>query len=631
MAIFATGATMGEPSSPTWPLDSISNSLASAIYEASAIVARTGQLDSVLESIILAVRHHLGFDRAGIWLYDPQAGGLRGKLGTDRELNLRSEEHLFIPASRVGEPAMRVIHREVPYFLTQDLEAEVPEEHRRGMDGVRANAIVPLECGGDLIGVLSVDNVATGRTIPESLLPTLMVFANLAATAIGNTLARERDRLLMAEMATRERLERRLRELEIVHRIAGAITSLDLASVLREIRDGLVDGLGFDRAGILLVDPRDPHVLTGTWGTDLDGNVTDEREMRMVWRETPHLAAIMGGDVPYWIRPLGQSPEPAEGQLLKQHVLVPLRSGAQTVGVLSVDNVRSQRPITETDAEVVLILAGHAAVAIEKARLFSLEHRINRRLEQLVDRERHIASTLQKCFVPRIPRRLHEARLVHLYKPASAEADVGGDFYDVLDFGEGCMGLVLADVTGKGLAAAVETAYTKYALRAYAFDDPSPARVITRVNRLLCRQDPFSRLVTMFYGVLDTRASRLTYVLAGHEPPIFVPRDGAPIMMEEYGAALGIIEDLEYQEFTRPFNPGDALLLYSDGVSEARRGGDFFGYESLRELVAEHSSANPYALLQEIHLAVTAFSGGQVKDDVALLWLCRDDPNMLPE
>lgn len=617
--------------SDQWP--TLSRQQFQALYEASLVISTNLDLKKTLESIVLSVRHKIGFDRAGIWLYDKERGGLRGSVGTDRQLRLCDESNLFIPLSKVNEPTIQVLTRRIPYFLTQDLEKAVPPENRVGMEGVKANVIVPLEIHGEILGVLSADNLVTQRAIPEESVLLLRLFATFAAAAVINAINAEERAKAVAQERIQSRLEAKVKILELCNQIAQAFTSLETDRILRTLRDGLINVLGFDRAGILLLDPKDPRYLQGTWGTDSWGRLKDEHNVRYRIEDFEDLKTIMKGDSPYLLHHISSADRPGLDQGEKhvlQHALIPLRGGKKIIGVLSVDNLLTQRPITEEDVEALLVISGHASAALEKARLYTLEQVINQRLQKVLAREKKIASTLQKCFVPSIPSRINGFRIAHLYRPALAEAEVGGDFYDILPLTKDLLFLAIADVSGKGLTAATQAALTRYALQAYAFEDPSPLAVVQRTNRFLHRFLPEDAFVTLLYILLDLKKGTGRYAIAGHEPAMLYRAKGHSVeTLEGRGLVLGYTHPIPVTEYAFELEEGDALLLYSDGVTEARHQEQFFGYDQVREILHFYGHRSPEFVIRHIYSQVLRFSNGRLRDDVALM-LIKHSPGRKP-
>ena len=239
-----------------------------------------------------------------------------------------------------------------------------------------------------------------------------------------------------------------------------------------------------------------------------------------------------------------------------------------------------------------------------------------------LERERRIATALQRRMLPDVPTRIGDIELGTGYYPAREEAELGGDFYGVTSLGEQRVGLLIADVSGKGLSAAVHTAMVKYTLEGLAREDPSPASVLTRVNRVLgTRTDPEEQdtFVTVFFGVLDISSGLLRYANAGHPAPVRRTMLGETTDLGgPTGLPLGIDCSAGYEEKTITLANGDSILLYTDGVLEARREGELFGPERLVDLVST-DDRTPGQLVAAVYSAICDFAGGQLQDDVALL------------
>jgi serine phosphatase RsbU (regulator of sigma subunit) len=198
---------------------------------------------------------------------------------------------------------------------------------------------------------------------------------------------------------------------------------------------------------------------------------------------------------------------------------------------------------------------------------------------------------------------------------------------------------MIADVSGKGLEAARKTAMVKYALRSYAREHASPARVVTRLNDALCEEVAMTGFVTLVYGVLDANGG-FTYASAGHELPFLCrcSRGGESVrdqgrspameieMLEPTGVVLGADPGQRYQERVAHLGPGDGLLLYTDGLSEARdpESHEFLGVDGLAGIVRAHFGAAPNDFVDGVFARATAFAGGRLSDDVAMLWVQHD-------
>ena len=267
-------------------------------------------------------------------------------------------------------------------------------------------------------------------------------------------------------------------------------------------------------------------------------------------------------------------------------------------------------------------LAAQASVTLENDRLFS-------ELEALYNRERLIAGQFQENLLPTVQddEQVDAIQFAHKYQAALDESYIGGDFFDLFSLGEHTQGVVMADVSGKGLKAAVQTAMLKYTLRGFALETPDdPSRVLARVNDVLC--SPMSShdgFVTLFYAVLDTRTGEMVYANAGHEPPLVRMASTGEVrpLPACDGLAFGAMGGVVYEECRDTLTPGDLLLLYTDGLTEARADdGSFLGLEGLTALLPR-PDVTAAECVRAVYAGVSAFAGDVRRDDVAMLVLRR--------
>jgi sigma-B regulation protein RsbU (phosphoserine phosphatase) len=197
---------------------------------------------------------------------------------------------------------------------------------------------------------------------------------------------------------------------------------------------------------------------------------------------------------------------------------------------------------------------------------------------------------------------------------------VAGDYYDVLKFSPARAALCIADVSGKGLAAALLVSSVQAAVRAFAHETVSPAALCMRVNAILCSHHLEGRFVTFFFALVDREAGTLTYSNSGHNAPVLVRADGTLARLREGGPILGEFPDVPFEQATIPFGAGDRLLLFTDGVSEAHGPGDAeFGEKRLESLVQDGRGESAAALRRRILSAVHEFRDRPLEDDATLL------------
>jgi serine phosphatase RsbU (regulator of sigma subunit) len=285
--------------------------------------------------------------------------------------------------------------------------------------------------------------------------------------------------------------------------------------------------------------------------------------------------------------------------------VVPLRVRDQALGMLSLGPKLSDANFDAQDLEVLQSVAEQSAAAIERIQLRGLEH----------DAER--ARQVQRDLLPKSLEQLVGFEIAGMWRPARL---VSGDYHDVLRLSEGRLALGIGDVVGKGMPAALLMANLQAAVKAFAPGRSDPGEVCAEVNRLICANIAIGRFITFFYGVLDSETGRLVYTNAGHNPPILLRRSGEESRLEIGGMVLGISPDEEYERGEVALSSGDVLLLFTDGVSEARnQSGEEYGEERLTHLLRNHTRANAAEMQRIVMEAVSEFARGDFHDDVTLL------------
>jgi serine phosphatase RsbU (regulator of sigma subunit) len=239
--------------------------------------------------------------------------------------------------------------------------------------------------------------------------------------------------------------------------------------------------------------------------------------------------------------------------------------------------------------------------------------------KERLEHELALARELQQSILPRTFPKLPGASCAALSRPAR---EVGGDFYDVIPLSGGRVGLLMADVSDKGLAAALYMALTRSLLRAEARHHASPRQVLLSTHRLLLEMTQADMFVTVFYGVLDLGNGTLRYARAGHNYPLlFNPYSGECRALTGQGIVLGCVERVDLEEVSVELHPGELLVLYTDGITDANStGGEFFGMKRLRETVCGTGELSPQSVCDLVFEHVDRFQAGAVQyDDMALL------------
>ena len=246
--------------------------------------------------------------------------------------------------------------------------------------------------------------------------------------------------------------------------------------------------------------------------------------------------------------------------------------------------------------------------------------------ERLAERERTIAQQLQNALQPALPSRIPGLSLGSFTRPALDEASVGGDFFDVFPLDKDQYALVIGDVSGKGLAAAQQLALIRNSLRTTLYLYRNPAQAVSHLNAIVSAHDLLVGFVTAWAGVYDAATGQITYASCGHEPGL-VRRAGDTVeLLETTGLPLGVAQNADYGEMTITLLPGDSLLLYTDGISEAGLNRqELLGTAGLiRILTALPKRSDVQAQAEALVAEVSDRAGGIFRDDVAVLLACRE-------
>jgi serine phosphatase RsbU (regulator of sigma subunit) len=275
--------------------------------------------------------------------------------------------------------------------------------------------------------------------------------------------------------------------------------------------------------------------------------------------------------------------------------------------------------ISEGTRPVSLFLRGPAEVEELAAAVQTMADKLDEQMEEVKqrrDQHRAVAEKLQRALQV-TPGVFAGVDLAQVYQSASELAELGGDFYDVFRMSDGRIGVLIGDVSGKGLDAAAQAILMRTSLRPFTYYTDSPAEVLARMNTLLLDMSTVG-FVTAFFGILDPQSGELVYSLAGHPPALLVAHTGLSLL-DTASPVLGVFPDARFKETTAQLDGGETLVLYTDGLTEARRNGDFFGESRLHERVRLLAALPPRDLTQSLYAQVLDFAGGRLADDLAVL------------
>jgi serine phosphatase RsbU (regulator of sigma subunit)/anti-sigma regulatory factor (Ser/Thr protein kinase) len=300
-------------------------------------------------------------------------------------------------------------------------------------------------------------------------------------------------------------------------------------------------------------------------------------------------------------------------------LVVPLVSQGELIGLLNLGPRRSEQEYSADDRKLLNDLAGHAAPAVRVAQLVR-EQEAEVRQRERIEQELRVAQLIQQQFLPQDLPDLPGWRVAAYYGPAR---EVGGDFYDFIKLPDDQIGIVVGDVTDKGVPAALVMATTHSILRAEAPRLIAPSEVLTRVNNLLVEEMPAHMFVTCLYAVLDPASGRIRYANAGHNVP-YVSTEGGVTELRATGMPLGLLPEMTYEEKEATLAPGDTVLLHSDGLAEAHNPDrEMFGFPRVASLTGEASDGE--VLIDRLLKELQEFTGPGVEqeDDITLVTIGR--------
>lgn len=360
---------------------------------------------------------------------------------------------------------------------------------------------------------------------------------------------------------------------------------------LQKLRESVSNGTHQKVVGALSIAPNDPIVA---YFLSAPGAVEIER----LHLDSPALRALRAAGV---------------------KLAIPLVSQGELVGLLNLGPRLSEQDYSAYDRGLLNSLATQAAPAVRVAQLVR-EQQTAIRMHERIEQELRVARVIQHTLLPKELPALPGWQVAAYYQPARA---VGGDFYDFLTFEDGRLGLVIGDVTDKGVPAALVMATTRSILRSAAQALVSPGKALAQANELLCPDIPPKMFVTCLYAILDPATGRLQYANAGHDLP-YQYHQGHAAELRATGMPLGLMPGMSYEEKETILEPGEQVLFYSDGLVEAHNPErEMFGFPRLGQLLAGQGASGEVIDLLLKHLADFTGQDWEQEDDVTLMTLQR--------
>jgi serine phosphatase RsbU (regulator of sigma subunit) len=530
--------------------------------------------------------------------------------GDEDRLSAAAERGLAGPHARVAERLLELAlgparPRAVVEVTNATLDTRLHDVRDAAREaGIEYAVAVPLLVRGSVLGLLAV----YAPVQDSSLLPAL---AGQLAVAVQNAqlheqatqLSRQREAALASELAA----ERRQRALyEISRSFAEALT---LEHTLAALAQTVVQVLDLDAAVIAMPDGRrellvprslyvaDPQLEAPTRVILFRPQPFGAAEVQHLFREARPYRIDRGHEL--------LEPFLAKGWT---GAVIPVGSRNDVMAALTILSFRPGKPIDDDTLDAAVTFAAQAALAVDNARLYQ--------------QQKEFADTMQRSLLPSGHPDVAGLEVGELYEPSS-RVDVGGDVYDFVELPDGRLAVVLGDVTGHGVEATADMAMAKFVFRSLSREHPEPGDFLARANDVIVDEIAPGKFITMTYVTVDARTGEIACANAGHPAPRVVLPDGSVHGLESQGLILGIDSGQDYEAVREQLPPGGLLVLYTDGVVEARREGDLYGTERLDALLAEHREAPARDLAARVAQDARRWAGGELTDDLAVVVIRR--------
>ena len=569
-------------------------------------------LAHTLETAIERVAHLLGVDRVAVYLTEEDRLTVAASRGVEGPHEAIADALLAaVLQSRQGGAVAEIADARTDDALAS-VRALVEEAE------IRSVLALGLVVGDEPIGVLAV-YPRERRPLSANERALLTALASQLAVVVQNARLHERITSLYEHLKqTLASEQEKSKQLHAQHEISRSFAqTLSLGTTLDVLASSIVELLGVDAAVIRMPDERGAELVAPTV------HVNDERVDEAARALLSRAQQLPGGELLSRLRrgePLVLDADLAEsfgGALAllapflrkgSSAAVIPIATPAELLATLTIISLHPGRPVAGEVAETALAIAGQAALAIENARLYG--------------QQKAFADTMQRALLPREAPSLPGLELGDVYESA-ARVEVGGDVYDYLTLDDGRLAVVLGDVTGHGVDATADMAMAKYVFRSLAREHPDPGAFLAAANDVVASEIAVGRFITMVELVFDPGAGEVACASGGHPPPRLVLPDGTVESIDARGLALGIDAPQEYTTVTEPFPPDAIVVVYTDGVIEARRGSEQFGVERLDALLAESRGLPPQAIAEAALAACREWTEHELTDDFAVVVVKR--------
>ena len=567
------------------------------LLEAARIFNNTNDYEELMHLILQLVLTAVDAEAALVFRIDHERTDMKMRFmkAGDRQVSVFQRE--------VGQGVVGWVAQYREPIIINDAENDSrsdPELARLAGLSVRSIISVPLIGKGKMIGVVEAFNKNNGG-FTSSDLDILTGLNNQIAVAIDNAhLYRE--------------LRREALEKNTLYEVGISLSrSLDLDEVLRIILESLQRVVPFAAAGVFLIDPEIGELkslITLGYPPEKEDDIQVKVGQGLIGHVATTGQPIIVPDVSVDPRYVDAHPG------TKSEIAAPVKVDDRVIGVFNLES-NELRAYGRHELKLLTAFASQAAISIERARLHERMLNAKKLEEQL-----NIARAIQQSFLPQKDPKLTGYEITGRNV---SSGEVGGDYYDFIPIVGSHTGVAIGDVSGKGMAAALIMASFRASLIAEIRNNYAIRTICAKVNSLLWESLDPGNYVTAVYGVLDARNHIFTFSNCGHNPPILLRADRSVELLREGGQILGVTKDAEYEERAMVINPGDIIVLYTDGVTEVfDDNGREYGVDRLVEVIKANRCGSVHQIQDAIYSDVTGFcSPDHIFDDLTMVVIKR--------
>ena len=559
-----------------------------SLFEVSQTLNSSLNLKSILDNMLLTPMGKMMITRGVVLLHE-------------NKNRYRVETIKGLPKQVVGEIIQ--IH---PPILEPSYIQKLSRQQGDGLDFFIQNNIsllIPIRSSDRTLGLIGLGNKISQKPYAKSEIDYLRSLSNIAATSIENGL------MVMQLQEVNRTLDKKIQELNTLFDIGKELNStLDTEKILTLLSYAVMGQMIVNRIMIFVQD-------NGKMKLAMAKGHRNNEEIQNFYQEK--FLAELTKIIDAGILDRQQSyDEPLKNlQQVGIRVIVPMRIQNKTKGLLVIGERITKIEFQDYDIEFLSTLGNEAMICLENARLFeeTLE-------KQRMEEELAIAREIQQKLLP------HECPVLDRYDISAinvSSRQVSGDYFDCIELNSEILCLAIADVSGKGTGASLLMANLQATLHALIEANVSLPKIAGKINNLIHRNTAYDKFITFFFGFLNVKENTFTYVNAGHNPPILMREDGSIKLLEVGGLLLGMMPNMPYQQETVSLVPGDWIVMYTDGVTEATNNADVeFEEQRLIKTVRMNRDHTAEQMRDKILSEVKEFSEDQPQnDDITMLLL----------